>query len=79
MKLSEIPFDDIKVSDRCISAIGTMGIITLVADRRGYPATRRDGRAGWIKIEWENNNSSEGWYDDGDGTWYWENVEYVGQ
>jgi hypothetical protein len=75
MKLSNIPLANIKVGDRCISAIGTMGAITLVDVRKGH----RDGRNGWIKIEWENKNISEGWYDDGDGTWWWEHVDYLGR
>jgi hypothetical protein len=76
MKLSEIPLDTLKIGDRCISAIGTMGDITVVDTSSGV-----HGRGiGWLKIEWENGNTSECWYDDGDcGTWYWENVTYIGQ
>ena len=77
MKLSKVPLADIKAGDRCVSAIGTMGVITSVDTQRQPHGNLF--RVGWIKISWDNKKTSQGWYDDGDGTWYWDNVEYLGR
>jgi len=53
MRLTEVPFDQIKVGDYCISAKGNLGII-----REFDP--KKDGRChGYTLIEWQNGKFTE--------------------
>ncbi len=72
MKLKDVPFENIKVGDRCISAIGTPGVVT-------FFDPKENGRyKGYIKIQWENGNISDNVIFLCDVPWLGETVEYLG-
>ena len=60
-KLNDVPFDELRVGDRVISAFGKNGVIVLI----------NPDDDNWVEIEWEDGGRS-GWYHPqwGDGVLY---------
>jgi hypothetical protein len=71
MKLSEVPFSEINVGDKLISAIGTSGQIRDVRHSKKYMPNDKDGDE--VTIDWESGNSS--WIRHYEGI----HIEYLGQ
>ena len=70
--INHIPFEDVKVGDKVVSAINNQGFITKV----NYDL---DGRYyGRIDILWETGNETRGAYELSDVPWL-TSIEYVGQ
>ena len=76
MKLSEVPWEQLSLGDKCISAIGSEGFITDLSEigfsskRHNPPIDPERGYA--IKINWNNGNVS--WHPQ----WCMDNIEYIG-
>lgn len=71
MKLTEVPFDQIKVGDKVISFLENPGVIT------HFTPDRCLDKRGWVEIKWDNGNQSKSWiFDDGPCL---HNIEYIGR
>lgn len=66
MLLSEVPWSNLAIGDVCISAVGTLGVITnLIPVEK---ATQREDNE--IKIRWGNSNVSLVWHFQADKVLY---------
>ncbi len=55
-KLSDVPWDDLQIGDKCTSARGTPGKITKLEKNDRY--VERDHDHYEIEIDWDNGNKS---------------------
>jgi len=70
MKLSQIPFKNLRIGDKCTSARDTPGIIVGLLLEGTYP--NEINRYNSVRIKWDNGNNSYIFHMDGD------RIEYLG-
>lgn len=58
MKLSDVPFDKLKVGDKLISAVGQPGKITKLTDKE-FASQQEDNE---IEVEWDSGKTSKFWH-----------------
>lgn len=65
-KLCEIPFSDLSVGDRVLSARGIRGTITTLVPKE--QATRQEDNE--LKVKWDNGDTSLLWHFQGERVYY---------
>ena len=68
-KLSEVPIEDIRLGDLCVSALGNMGTITILTAQK-YASQSEDNE---IQIDWETGKVSRCWH------FQMDKIQYIGK